>query len=258
MAIATIAGEATRNHLLACLPPEEQARLRPTLERVELESHDVLSEPGERISHVYFPETGVISLIAVMHDGSAVEAGTVGNEGVAGVSAFLGADSFPIRMIAQVPGDALRMRVEAFRSARDTSPSLGDAVLRYTQALLVQMAQSAACNRLHAVDARAARWLLMTHDRVDGDDFHLTQDFLAMMLGVHRPTVTITMRVLQKAGLITYTRGHVTVLDRRALEEASCECYAVIQGEFERMIDGPSRPMLRVTGAAGGASAARR
>jgi CRP-like cAMP-binding protein len=171
-----------------------------------------------------------------MADGRAVEFGTVGNEGMIGLPLFLGADRSPHRAFTQVPGDALRMRAEDFREEMGRQGQLAGLLRRYNQALMNQMAYSVACNRLHSVEERMCRWLLMTHDRVGADRFPMTQEFLAQMLGVRRPSVTVVAGVLQKAGLIAYARGWVVILDRAGLEAASCECYRVVRDDFERLL----------------------
>jgi CRP-like cAMP-binding protein len=196
-------------------------------------------EPNERIETVYFPTTGIISMISAMENGS-VEVGTVGREGMAGLPVMLHTDSMPTRAFVQVKGEAMAMPTERFREAMQASPAFARLLYRYAQALFDQVAQSVACNRLHVLEERCARWILMTADRVGDTNIHLKQQFLAEMLGVHRPAVTLAARALQRAGLIRYTRGVIDVLDRAGLEAASCECYAVVRGSFER---------LRATGA---------
>jgi CRP-like cAMP-binding protein len=223
------------NSLLARLPARSAARLERHFDKVSLELKEVLYEAGRAIRYVYFPLSGVISLIVPMQDGNAVEVGTVGNEGMAGTPLFLGADRSPTRVLCQIPGDALRMRGSFFVRELQQNRPLARTVGRYTQALLNVISQSAACNHLHSVEQRMARWLLMTHDRVDSDEFYLTQEFLAQMLGVRRASVTVVAGLLQRAGLIAYQRGHIRILDRRQLELASCECYAVVKREMERL-----------------------
>lgn len=222
------------NALLAALPPGERDRL-PT-ERVSLGIKHVVYEPNGPIEHVYFPLTGVMSLVIVMSDGLAVEAATVGNEGMVGLAVFLGAETSPHRAFSQIPGEALRATAEDFRAEVARGGALDAVMRRYNQALVNQMSYSVACNRLHSVEERMCRWLLMTHDRVGADRFPLTQEFLAQMLGVRRPSVTVTAGVLQKAGFIAYTRGNVVILNRPGLEESSCECYRVVRDEFARLL----------------------
>ena len=225
-----------RNLLLRLLPEPEYLRLREHLTPVHLVSGMVLSEPNERITEIYFPRSCVLSLIYRFHDGAVVEVGTVGNEGMSGLPLFLGIDSMPVETIAQVPGDALRMSASAFLSMADQEDGqMHDLLHRYTQGLMMQVSQTAACNGMHTVEERCARWILMTDDRVGGTEFHLTQEFLSYMLGVRRPGVTVAAASLQRAGLIRYRRGRMAVQDRRGLEKASCECYGVVRAHFERL-----------------------
>jgi CRP-like cAMP-binding protein len=226
------------NRILGALPPKEMDALRPLLETVRLACRQDLYEAGQPIDHVYFPHRGVISMVTVMPDGSAVEIATVGPEGMVGVPVFLGAEQMASKAFAQVPGEAARIEADAFRRAIAHSPALHRILLRYTLALMNQMAQNAACNRTHGVEERCARWLLMTQDRVHGDTFPLTQEFLAQMLGVRRPTVSIAAGMLAKAGLVSYVRGQMVILDREGLEAASCDCYRIIAREFERLTGG--------------------
>ena len=224
------------NRLLRALSANDYAELLPHLRRVTLSAGATLSEPREPPPHVYFPETTVLSLIVVMHDGSAVEAATVGNEGVAGLSAFLGAGAMSTRCLAQIAGDAQKITTAALLRVVVTNPGVGAALRRYTQAFINQLAQSVACNRLHTIDQRCARWLLMTHDRVGGgDSFDLTQQFLSYMLGVRREGVSVASHELQQRGIIRYRRGHLSVLDRPKLERAACECYAATRADYERL-----------------------
>jgi CRP-like cAMP-binding protein len=229
-----------KNRLLAALPREEYERLLPHLELVPLEYKQILYQPNEPIDYVYFPNNGVASLLTIMENGDAVEVGTVGNEGMVGLPVFLGAKTIPGQAIVQIPGDGLRMRVDVFQNKVTSQSPLYNLLQRYTQALFNQIAQSAACNRLHSIEERFCRWLLMTQDRVGKDKFPLTQEFLSQMLGVRRASVSVVASTIQRAGLITYTRGKITILDREGLEAASCECYAIIKEEFERLVGGNS------------------
>lgn len=224
------------NRILAALPPEEAEVLRPHLEEVPLAYRQELHHPGGRIEHVYFCHIGVVSLLSLMKDGVAVEIATVGPEGMVGMPVFLGDERMPTKAFAQVPGQGARMEADAFRRVIGRCPTLNRLLLRYALALMGQIAQNSACNRTHSVEERCARWLLLTQDRVHSPSFPLTQEFLAQMLGVRRPTVSIAAGMLSKAGLISYLRGHITVLDRPGLEAASCECYRVIADEFERLV----------------------
>lgn len=232
-------GEPGENRLLAALPRAEYRQLQPHLERVRLDQQEVLYRPNEPVPYVYFPISGVVSLVITMDDGATAEVGIVGNEGMLGLSAFLGTESFPCQALCQYPGEAWRMPAAAFRVAVVTKTPEGQlyALLqRYAHALLIQIAQMAACSRLHSADERLVRWLLMTHDRTGADQFPLTHRFIGKMLGVRRATVTGTMGVLQQAGLVRYRRGTATILDRQRLETAACECYWAIGVEFDRVL----------------------
>ncbi len=226
------------NRLLAALPPEEWEIMRPDLEEVPLTFKMVIYEPERSFEYVYFPLAGVVSLVTEFEDGSAVEVATVGPEGIVGLPIFLEDEVMAGRAFVQVPGKAVRIKIEAFRRVTDRCPHLHRLLSRYTLALVNMLAQNSACNRTHAVDERLARWLLTTQDRVHQPTFPLTQEFMSEMLGVSRPTVSTTASILQKAGYITYVRGQVTVTDRSGLESASCECYRVIRRQFERLIGG--------------------
>ncbi len=221
---------------LRALPAASYALLASELEVVHLPVKVVLWEPDAPIRSVYFPLTCVMSIIVPLKGDLAVEAGTVGREGFLGVPVLLGAESSSTRAIVQVPGSASRLPASVFRHALAENKPLRDFCLRYAQALLEQTAQSVACNGRHDLSERCARWLLMTQDRVSGNEFPLTQQFLAIMLGVRRATVTVAAGMLQSAGLIQYRRGHVTILDRPGLEEAACECYDTVRRKFERLV----------------------
>ena len=221
------------NRLLAALPKEEYQRLLPELEEVALPFAEVLYEPGARIRHVYFPNDSIVSLLAEVADRSTLEVGFVGNEGVAGVSVFMGVDASPHRAIVQGAGTAVRMKASALRKESGRAGSLHDLLHRYAHSLLMQVSQSAVCNRFHMVDARLARWLLMSGDRLGADEFQLTQDFISNMLGVRREGVSKAAGVLQKHALITYSRGHIRILDRARLEAVSCECYGIVKDESD-------------------------
>lgn len=224
------------NQLLRALSATDYALLVPHLRHVNLAVGETISEPHARPRHAYFPETAVLSLIIVMDDGAAVEAATVGNEGVVGLSAFLGDGAMSSRCLAQIAGDAQRVPVLALAAAVAESAALDALLRRYSQAFINQLAQSVACNRLHTIDQRCARWLLMTHDRIGGGDaFDLTQEFLSYMLGVRREGVSAASRGLQELGIIRYRRGHISVLDRPALERASCECYAETRSDYAQL-----------------------
>jgi CRP-like cAMP-binding protein len=233
---ATTDAPSRNNRLLAALPAASYARLLPHLELVHLPIKKVLWEADEPIEWVYFPQTCVVSLLVMLAEDMPVEAATVGCEGLAGVPVLLGADSTSTQALAQVPGDALRLSTERLREAVAEDKDLLRLLLRYTQALQEQTAQSVACNGRHTMDERCARWLLMTHDRVGGDEFQLSHNFLAQMLGVRRASVTVAAGMLQQAGLITYTRARVRVLDRERLEQASCECYRIVKEKYDRLL----------------------
>lgn len=223
----------TRNAILQQLATKEYERLSPHLEDVPLEFKEVLYEPDGAIDAVHFVEKGVVSIVTLLDDGATVETGTIGNEGVAGLPLFLATNHGTDRAICQVTGSAKRLPAAIVHSERKRPDSqLLTVVLRYTSAVIKMTAQTAACNRVHPVEERMSRWLLMTLDRVGSHEFALTQEFLAQMLGVRRPTVNIAGATLQKAGLIRYTRGKIAVVDREGLEAASCECYARIRDEF--------------------------
>ncbi len=223
------------NRILAALPARAYARILPDLKSIPLKFRISLHEPGDKMPYVYFPNTGVISTLTVLQDGSAVEIATIGNEGMADVSAFLGLEQSDSWLLVQVPGTAMRMESDRFREHVEQIPILRALLGYYTVAMLALVAQSAACNRMHPIVQRCARWLLMTHDRVDADAFPMTHDFLATMLGVRRPSVSVAAKALQGTGCISYHRGKVTVLDRLGLEAASCECYRVIRQRFDRL-----------------------
>jgi CRP-like cAMP-binding protein len=235
--LALAPGEGVRrNRLLGALPDEELEAILPLLESVPLIDGMPIYEPNEPISDVYFPISGIVSMVSEMRDGT-VEVGTVGREGMTGLPLVLHATTMPSRAFVQVPGHAYRMRGTDLIAVLRRSPRIERLVYRYVLALFDQAAQHAACNRLHALEERCARWLLMTHDRMDGDVLPLKQQFLAEMLGVHRPAVTIAAGALQKAGVIRYTRGKVTVLDRDALEGAACECYGIITRRAAELLE---------------------
>jgi len=226
---------ARRNVLLARLPRPELERLLPKFDRLDLPAGMPIYESRAPIRYVYFVLSGIISMVSEMKEGS-VEVSTVGCEGMTGLPIVLSAETMMARAFVQVPGQALRMTATDLLKAMDDSPKLRRLIYRYVLALYDTTAQHAACNRLHGLEERCARWLLMTHDRVEGDVLLLKQQFLAEMLGVHRPAVTLAAGALQKAGIIRYSRGKVTVLDRAALEGASCECYAIVTRRIEELL----------------------
>ena len=224
------------NRLLRALAPDDYEWLLPQLTPMRLRLRDVLVEPQRPITHVYFVREGVGSMLAVEQEGGEVEVGTIGREGFVGLPLLLDAETSSYRVIVQVEGDAWRLGADAFRRLLDERPHLRRRCLRYAQYFADQMAQSVACNRLHTLEERCARWLLMTHDRVHGDVFELTHEFLATMLGVRRAGVTVAMGTLQGAGLVTYSRGRVSILDRALLEGAACDCYGVTRASYDRLL----------------------
>lgn len=223
-----------QNQLLRALPRAEYNRLLPGLRDVTLASGEVLFQTGDRIDHVYFPQRAVVSLLAPVSGGAGVEVAIIGNEGMVGLSVFLGAPNAQGQAVSQVPDGARRLTVAAFLRALSRGAGLRRIMLRYADTLLGQVAQCAACNQRHSVAQRCARWFLMAHDRVGADRFALTQEFLGQMLDVGRPTVSLAARHLQTAGAITYSRGHVTVTNRARLEGEACSCYGVIVRDYAR------------------------
>lgn len=219
--------------MLDALPAEELAALRPHLRDVSLQAGEILYNPHEMLSEIYFPTTSVLSIILIMQDGAAVEIGTTGREGVSGsIALMLGTVVTPSQMVCQVPGNAKSIPLERFQDAVPEGSRLRELTQNYARSSVALMGQSIACNRLHTLIERCARWLLLTHDRVGVDEFSLTQEFLSMMLGVHRPAVSIAAGALQQAGFIRYRRGHLRIVDRDGLESAACECYRVAMGQL--------------------------
>jgi CRP-like cAMP-binding protein len=227
-----------KNRLLAALPADAFRRLLPDLKTVSVAPKQFLYKTGEPLQDVYFPNGGVFSITTVLPDGTTVEAATVGIEGMLGIEAFFGNDAVATGdTLMQVPDtNVVKLSVAGFRREVAHRGALHDLMGRYAQTTFAQMMQSTACNALHQVHERGARWLLMTHDRVHRDDFHLSHEFLAIMLGTSRPTVSVVARTLQHAGLISYKHGHIRILDRRGLEAASCACYAPIRASFDRLL----------------------
>jgi CRP-like cAMP-binding protein len=228
------------NRFLATLPPHDFALLAPQLRTITLERGVMLHDVGEEIEHVYFPHTGMVSLVAVMQSGATVETATVGRGGVIGASAGLGAKSTFGRAVVQLPATAAWISALQFRAAANQSQAIRDLIVRYNDLLLAQVQQAVACNALHALEARLCRWLLQTHDCTDGDAIPLTQEFLGQMLGVRRTTVTAAARLLRSAGLIRYRRGLIQIVDRRALEDIACECYAAVTHNGHKIFPAPS------------------
>jgi CRP-like cAMP-binding protein len=230
------APDPRKNLLLAALPPAEWHRWQPMLEPVELTLGQVLYEPGRTLSHVYFPTTAIVSLLYVMEDGASAEIAVVGFEGIVGISLFMGGGSTPSRAVVQSAGLGYRLTAEVMKQEFNRAGPVLHLLLRYTQALITQMAQTAVCNRHHSLDRQLCRWLLLSLDRLHGNELSMTQELIANMLGVRREGVTEAALKLQKAGLIRYSRGRITVLDRPGLEERTCECYAVVKKEYDRLL----------------------
>jgi CRP-like cAMP-binding protein len=224
------------NRLLAALDPDDLTRLAPALELVELPRGKVLYETGDTIHHAYFPHAGMVSLVTVMQNGETVETATFGREGVLGFSSALVTRQSFGRYIVQLPGTASRIPLVRLREAFDSGPAVRAILFRFTEALLAQTFQTVACNAVHPVEARCCRWILGTRDRTNTDTLPLTHEFLAEMLGVQRPTVSLVIRTFQTAGLITQGRGVITIADRAGLEEVACECYGTIRRSFERLL----------------------
>ncbi len=225
-----------KNRLLSALPSSEYDRLLPYLETVSLPLKQIIYAPNEPIEYVYFPNSGIISLVNFTEDGGTVEAATVGNEGMVGIPVLLGADRMVSQAVTQIVGDALRMKADVFQREVTPATPLYNLLLRYTQALMNLISQSVACNCLHSVEERCCRWLLLCQDRVESNELALTQEILSQMLGVRRASVSVVAAILQKAGLIRYSRGKITILDRLGLESTACECYRIVKQEFDRLL----------------------
>jgi CRP-like cAMP-binding protein len=234
--------DSCQNHLLAALPENERALILPHLERVSMPLGETIGEPGVQMRYVYFPATCIVSLLYVMENGSSAEIAVVGNEGIVGVSLFMGGESTTSQAVVQSAGHAYRLKGQLLKDAFFRAGPMQRLLLRYTQALLTQMAQTAVCNRHHSVDQQLCRWLLLSLDRLHSNELTMTQELIANMLGVRREGVTEAAGKLQRAGLIHYSRGHITVLDRPGLEARVCECYQVVKNEFERLL--PATTML--------------
>ena len=223
------------NHLLAALPDDAWARWQPQLERVDMPLGQVLYEPGSTLSHVYFPYSAIVSLLYMMESGASAEIAVVGNDGIVGISLFMGGNSTSSRAVVQSAGEGCRLKSQVIKAEFTHAPVM-HLLLRYTQALITQMSQTAVCNRHHSLDQQLCRWLLLSLDRLKGDELVMTQELIANMLGVRREGVTEAALKLQAAGLIRYARGHISVLDRPGLEQRTCECYAVVKKEYDRLL----------------------
>jgi CRP-like cAMP-binding protein len=239
-----------QNHLLAALPAADFERLSAHLELVPMPLGEALYESGGHLQHVYFPTTAIVSLLYVMEDGASAEIAIVGNEGILGVSLFMGGETTPSRAVVQSAGHGYRLRASLLQQEFNRAGPVLRLLLRYTQALITQMSQTAVCNRHHSVEQQLCRWLLLSLDRLSGNELVMTQELIANMLGVRREGVTAAAGNLQRAGLISYARGRITVLDRPRLEQEVCECYAVVKKEFDRLLSDIPRgdPFLPIAG----------
>lgn len=228
--------DALMNHLLAALPAEEFARLKPDLEPVSMTLGEVLYESGDKMTHLYFPTTAIISLLYIMENGATAEIGIAGNDGLIGIALFMGGETTSSRAVVQSAGKAVRMNVASLKNAFALGGVFQNILLRYTQSLMTQISQTAVCNRLHSVEQQLCRWLLINHDQLQTNKLVMTHDLIANMLGVRREGVSIAAGNLQKKGLIKYVRGTITVLDRQGLETDVCECYQVVKNEYDRLL----------------------
>jgi CRP-like cAMP-binding protein len=244
MCVITRSNEPVENGLLAALPADEYERLRPRLREVSFSLGEVVYEFGGHLDYVFFPTTSIVSLLYTMENGSSAEMGLTGNDGVVGIALFMGGGTMPNRAVVQSAGGALRMKAKILQDEFARGGKFQHLLLRYTQALITQISQTAVCNRLHSVEQQLCRWLLLSHDRVKADELIMTQELIADMLGVRREGVTVAAGRLQDAGAISYVRGHITILDRQKLEETVCECYQVVKEEFDRLL-GTSPSALR-------------
>src|SRR5882724_7890734 len=226
----------TENRLLGALPAEEYERLLPQLQPVAFSLGEVVYEFGGHLDYVYFPTTAIVSLLYTMENGSSAEMGLTGNDGVVGIALFMGGGTMPNRAVVQSAGGAIRMKAVVLQEEFALGGNLQYLLLRYTQALITQISQTAVCNRLHSVEQQLCRWLLMTHDRTHSDELQMTQEFISDMLGVRREGVTVAAGRLQDAGAISYVRGHIQILDRQKLEDTVCECYRVVKDEHSLLL----------------------
>ena len=231
-----ISAEQRGNSLLAALPDPEWGRWQPLLEQVEMPLGQVLYESGATLTHVYFPTTSIVSLLYVMENGASAEIAVVGNEGIVGISLFMGGESTPSCAVVRSAGHGFRLKAQLMKDEFNRAGPVLHLLLRYTQALITQMAQTAVCNRHHTLDQQLCRWLLLSLDRLRANELSMTQELIANMLGVRRVGVTEAALRLQEAGLISYTRGHIVVLDRPAIEQRTCECYMVVKHEYARLL----------------------
>lgn len=241
MAVGATPAALAGNRVLGPLPEADRARLAEAITPYKTD-HEVLVPAGGTIEYAYFPVSGLISVVAALKDGKRAEVATVSREGMAGLPLFLGSRTSLYEIVAQVSGEGFRIPADALLREIERSPGLRTRLLKYSEARMAMLGQTAACNAAHAIRARLARWLLISHDSVDGDEFELTHEFLSTMLGAERPTVTVAAGALQKSGTITYKRGDVNVLDRAKLERSSCECYGIVRREMDRLMDGARPP----------------
>ena len=229
-------GELTENRLLGALPTAEYDQLLPHLKPVSFALAEVVYEFGGQLDYVFFPTTAIISLLYTMENGASAEMGLTGNDGVVGIALFMGGGTMPNRAVVQSAGKALKMKARVLQEAFARGGEFQRLLLRYTQALITQISQTAVCNRLHSVDQQLARWLLLSHDRLKSNELIMTQELIGNMLGVRREAVTVAAGRLQEEGAIAYVRGHITILDRPRLETLVCECYQVVKAEFDRLL----------------------
>lgn len=236
MRVSSTLLDPSKNRLLAALPPDDLERVLPTLQQVSFSLGDVVYESSGHLDYVYFPTTAIISLLYTMENGASAEMGLTGNDGVVGIALFMGGETMPNRAVVQSAGDALRMKAQVLQAEFARGGEFQRLLLRYTQALITQISQTAVCNRLHSVEQQLCRWLLLSHDRVDTNELIMTQELIADMLGVRREGVTVAAGHLQDMGAISYVRGRIQILNRRKLEEIGCECYRVVKDEFDRLL----------------------
>lgn len=236
MSVIPMSSAPVENRLLAALPPAEYERLRPQLQHISFSLGQVVYEFGGHLDYVFFPTTAIVSLLYTMENGTSAEMGLTGNDGVVGIALFMGGGTMPNRAVVQSAGGAIRMRAKVLQDEFAQGGRFQQLLLRYTQALITQISQTAVCNRLHSVEQQLCRWLLLSHDRVKADELIMTQELIADMLGVRREGVTVAAGRLQDAGAISYVRGHIKILDRVKLEGTVCECYLVVKDEFDRLL----------------------
>lgn len=236
MSVSVRPSNPSENRLLAALPSDEYERLLPSLQQISFSLGEVVYEFGGHLDYVYFPTTSIVSLLYTMENGATAEMGLTGNDGIVGIALFMGGGTMPNRAVVQSAGDALRMKAKMLQQEFSLGGEFQRLLLRYTQALITQISQTAVCNRLHSVEQQLCRWLLLSHDRVKTDELVMTQELIADMLGVRREGVTVAAGHLQDAGAISYVRGHIQILNRQKLEDSVCECYRVVRDEFDRLL----------------------